>query len=260
MDGIRPVSAYGRRKKSNYNLHLLKEESRLFCSSIVAMIVNRSGFHGTCPFINVKDSKVIEMITLTKKEASNSWKKFVGSGRSREYPSSFSLLEKSIHALSVYGETAEVERGIQLLRSKGVRIAKIVHDDNTSVDANLNQSGVVSLIDLRHKTKNITKKFREVLQDKKFIATAGSIDSAKSMEELALFSNQELKEWLRARKLRVSGNKETLCCRIVASLELERFNWIINARDQLQQNDIAYKLKSWIYTACHAAAKRLVNS
>lgn len=68
---------------------------------------SRNGFHGTVPFINASDNRVIEMVTMTRVEVESSWRI----------------------------ETAAVEKGIQTLLEKGLVISEIIHDDNHAVDA-----------------------------------------------------------------------------------------------------------------------------
>ncbi|KAL2635012.1 hypothetical protein R1flu_006491 [Riccia fluitans] len=100
---------------------------------------SRSGYHGTLLVINVDDDRVIEMVTLTRKEVGSSWKI----------------------------ETMALEQALTTLKQKGLTIEEVVHDDNASVDAILTQHGILSSKDLWHKCKNIMSKFKEVLQEKR---------------------------------------------------------------------------------------------
>ncbi|KAL3686851.1 hypothetical protein R1sor_013160 [Riccia sorocarpa] len=157
-------------------------------------------------------------------------------------------------------ETATIAKGIELLRGRGVVIAEVIHDENSSIDSLLNGYGILGQKDLWHKCKNVTAKFRE-LQEKKKSASDCNIDNCGSAEDVALFNVKELKEWLRARGQPVSGNKPELCSRIVTHLQLAESALPLQrarpyAYPKLQANDMAYKLKSWIYTACHGVAKR----
>ncbi|KAL2643389.1 hypothetical protein R1flu_010976 [Riccia fluitans] len=68
---------------------------------------SHSGYHGTLPVINVDDDRVIEMVTLTRKEVDSSWKI----------------------------ETMALEQALTTLKQKGLTIEEVVHDDNASVDA-----------------------------------------------------------------------------------------------------------------------------
>ncbi|KAL2633856.1 hypothetical protein R1flu_005335 [Riccia fluitans] len=79
---------------------------------------SRSGYHGTLPIINVEDDRVIDMVTLTRKQVGSSWKI----------------------------ETAALEQALTLLESKGLAIAEVIHDDNTQLkdycrDNGLQQTG-----------------------------------------------------------------------------------------------------------------------
>ncbi|KAL3696412.1 hypothetical protein R1sor_010488 [Riccia sorocarpa] len=67
---------------------------------------SRSGYHGTLPVINIEDDRVIEMITLTRKQTGSSWKI----------------------------ETAALEQALKNMAEKGLNIEEVVHDDNAQVD------------------------------------------------------------------------------------------------------------------------------
>ncbi|KAL3687709.1 hypothetical protein R1sor_014018 [Riccia sorocarpa] len=62
---------------------------------------SRSGYHGTLPVINVEDDKVIEMMTLTRKETGSSWRI----------------------------ESAALELALAQLEDKGLVISEVIYDD-----------------------------------------------------------------------------------------------------------------------------------
>ncbi|KAL3693011.1 hypothetical protein R1sor_006662 [Riccia sorocarpa] len=93
---------------------------------------SRSGYHGTLPVINVEDDKIIEMVTLTRKEVGSSWKI----------------------------ETMALQEALCELLQAGLTIEEIAHDDNASVDAILSQHGIMSSKDLWHKCKIVMSKFK----------------------------------------------------------------------------------------------------
>ncbi|KAL3695327.1 hypothetical protein R1sor_009403 [Riccia sorocarpa] len=200
---------------------------------------SRSGFHGTVVFINQKTNLITEMVTLTRKEAGGSW----------------------------HIETAAIAKGIQALREKGVNIAEIIHDDNTAVDSLLAQTGIESQKDLWHKSKNLMGKFRSKLQDLKMSVKDSSVESAESIAELNLYTVKQLRDWAKGKQLALGGNKSDLVKRIAELLfNLPSMTGPVPegrasrgrplAYPELAQNDVAYKLKSWIYTCCRTAAKR----
>ncbi|KAL3700497.1 hypothetical protein R1sor_018519 [Riccia sorocarpa] len=123
-------------------------------------------------------------------------------------------------------ETQALEQALQNLEQKGFTIEEVIHDDNASVDAILTQHNIFSSKDLWHKCKNIMSKFKEVLQEKRRSPSEGPVDSAGTIAQVAVFSVAHLREFCRENGL------------------------------PLAQHDIAYKLKSWIYTCAKNAAAR----
>ncbi|KAL3694745.1 hypothetical protein R1sor_008396 [Riccia sorocarpa] len=194
---------------------------------------SRNGYHGTVPFINAADDRVIEMVTMTRVEAQSSWNI----------------------------ETRAVERGISSLLEKGIAISEIIHDDNRAVDSIIDRYEILNQKDLWHKCKNIIENFK-ILQDAKVTAADRSIVDARSRVELAVFTNDMLKQYCRSQQLPVSSTKVTLINRIAEHLGLaaEEYHTVERSRGlkypELAAHDIAYKLKSWIYTCCRRAKTR----
>ncbi|KAL2642831.1 hypothetical protein R1flu_010418 [Riccia fluitans] len=116
-----------------------------------------------------------------------------------------------------------LEQALTTLKQKGLTIEEVVHDDNTSVDAILTQHGILSSKDLWHKCKNIMSKFKEVLQERRTPSDC-SVEAATTIAQVAVFSIQQLKDFCK--------------------------------ENGLPAHDIAYKLKSWIYTCAKNAAAR----
>ncbi|KAL3691385.1 hypothetical protein R1sor_005036 [Riccia sorocarpa] len=196
---------------------------------------SRSGFHGTLPVINMEDDRVIEMVTLTRKETGSSWR----------------------------NESTALEQALTALESKGLILEEVVHDDNSQVDAILNQHNIVSQKDLWHKCKNIMGKFKELLQEKRRSPTDSTVEAATTIAQVAVFSMAQLKEYCRQQGLLQSGNKLQLvqCVSVHLNLEEAGANTEIQRHrplryHELAAHDIAYKLKSWIYTCAKNAAKR----
>ncbi|KAL2650226.1 hypothetical protein R1flu_018354 [Riccia fluitans] len=79
------------------------------------------------------------MVTLTWKETGSSWRI----------------------------ETQALQQALCTLLEKGLNIVEVIHDDNAQVDAILNQHNILSQKDLWHKCKNVTGKFKELLQEKR---------------------------------------------------------------------------------------------
>ncbi|KAL3687506.1 hypothetical protein R1sor_013815 [Riccia sorocarpa] len=194
---------------------------------------SRNGHHGTVPFINAANDRVIEMVTMTRVEASSSWNI----------------------------ETRAVERGTTSLLEKGIAISEIIHDDNRVVDSIIDRYEILNQKDLWHKCKNIIESFK-ILQDAKVTTADRSIVDARSWAELAVFTNDMLKQYCRSQQLPVSGTKVTLINRIAEHLGLavEEYHTVECSRGlkypELAAHDIAYKLKSWIYTCCRRAKTR----
>ncbi|KAL2620681.1 hypothetical protein R1flu_000886 [Riccia fluitans] len=78
---------------------------------------SRSSYHGTLPIINMEDDRVIEMVTLTRKQTCSSWKI----------------------------ETAALEEALTSLEQVGLKIQEVVHDDNSQVDVILAQHDIIQL-------------------------------------------------------------------------------------------------------------------
>ncbi|KAL3675677.1 hypothetical protein R1sor_025625 [Riccia sorocarpa] len=89
-------------QKDNLQQDLLRKGQPLVVYVDCRFDSSRSGYHGTVPVINIDDDKVIEMVTLTRKETGSSWRI----------------------------ETAALERALAIFEEKGIRIAEVVHDDN----------------------------------------------------------------------------------------------------------------------------------
>ncbi|KAL3692598.1 hypothetical protein R1sor_006249 [Riccia sorocarpa] len=196
---------------------------------------SRSGFHGTLPVINVDDDRVIEMVTLTRKQTGSSWRI----------------------------ETQALEQALQNLEQKGFTIEEVIHDDNASVDAILTQHNILSSKDLWHKCKNIMSKFKEVLQEKRRSPSEGSVDSAGTIAQVAVFSVAQLRDFCWENGLPTGGAKLALVQRVSVFLQLPEAGATTELQRQrplkypeLAQHDIAYKLKSWIYTCAKNAAAR----
>ncbi|KAL3692372.1 hypothetical protein R1sor_006023 [Riccia sorocarpa] len=110
-------------------------------------------------------------------------------------------------------------------------------------------------------------KFRSKLHDLKMSVKDSSVESAESIEELNLYTVKQLKDWAKGKHLVLGGNKSDLVKRIAEHLfdfpsmtgpvpEGRASRGRPLAYPELGQNDVAYKLKSWIYTCCRTAAKR----
>ncbi|KAL2622968.1 hypothetical protein R1flu_003173 [Riccia fluitans] len=145
---------------------------------------SRSGYHGTLPIINVEDDRVIEMVTLTRKQVRSSWKI----------------------------ENAALEQALTLLEAKGLAIAKVIHDDNTQV-------AVFSIAQLK-----------DYCQD-------NGLQQIESKLQLVQCVSMHL-------KLPEAG----------ANTEIQRQRPL--KYPELAAHDLAYKLKSWIYTCGKNAAVR----
>ncbi|KAL2653855.1 hypothetical protein R1flu_021983 [Riccia fluitans] len=196
---------------------------------------SHSGYHGTLPIINTEDDRVIEMVTLTRKQTGNSWKI----------------------------ETAALKEALTSLEQVGLKIQEVVHDDNSQVDAILAQHDIMSSKDLWHKCKNIMGKFKEVLQEKCWSPSDCEVKGAITIAAVAVFSVQQLKDFCRDNGLQTTGSKLQLVQRVSLALQLPEAGTNIEIQRtrplsylELAQHDLAYKLKSWIYTCAKNAAKR----
>ncbi|KAL3694588.1 hypothetical protein R1sor_008239 [Riccia sorocarpa] len=198
--------------------------------------ISQSGFHRTLPVINMEDDRVIEMVTLTHKETGSSWRT----------------------------ESTALEQALTALETKGFILEEVVHDDNSQVDAILNQHNIVSQKDLWHKCKNIMGKFKELLQEKRRSPTDSTVEAATTIAQVAVFLMVQLNDYCRQQGLQQTGNKLQLMQRVSVHLNLEEAGAKITEIQrhrplrypELATPDIAYKLKSWIYTCAKNAAKR----
>ncbi|KAL2611211.1 hypothetical protein R1flu_022903 [Riccia fluitans] len=87
-----------------------------------------------------------------------------------------------------------LEQALTTLKHKGLTIEEVVHDDNASVDTILIQHGILSSKDLWHKCKNIMSKFKEMLREKRRTPSDCSVEVATTIEQVAIFSIQQLKD------------------------------------------------------------------
>ncbi|KAL2641819.1 hypothetical protein R1flu_009406 [Riccia fluitans] len=195
---------------------------------------SHSGYHGTLPIINTEDDRVIEMVTLTRKQTGSSWKI----------------------------EIATLEEALTLLEQDGLKIQEVVHDDNSQVDAILGQHDIMSSKDLWHKCKNIMEKFKEVLQEKRWSPSDSEVEGATTIVVVAVFLVQQLKDFCKDNGLQTTGSKLQLVQRVSlvlklpevgASTEIQRTRPL--CYPELAHHDLAYKLKSWIFTCTKNAAK-----
>ncbi|KAL3684743.1 hypothetical protein R1sor_002765 [Riccia sorocarpa] len=171
------------------------------------------------------------MITLTRKQTGSSWKI----------------------------ETATLEQALKNLEDKGLNIVEVVHDDNAQVDSILTQHNIISSKDLCINVRTLCVSSRKCCRS----PHEGSDDGATTIAQVAVFSMQQLKDYCKDNKLPTSGNKLQLVQRVYVSLnwpeagastELQRqrpFKY-----PELAQYDLAYKLKSWIYTCSKNMAAR----
>ncbi|KAL3688317.1 hypothetical protein R1sor_014626 [Riccia sorocarpa] len=147
---------------------------------------SRSGYHGTLPVINVADDKVIEMVTLTRKETGSSWRI----------------------------ESAALEKALTLLEERGLNISEVIHDDCAQVDSMLAARNIVSQKDLWHKCKNLMSKFKELLQEKRRTPTDSTVEAATTIAQVAVFSVQQLRDYCRQQSLQQGGSKLLLVQRV----------------------------------------------
>ncbi|KAL3697944.1 hypothetical protein R1sor_012020 [Riccia sorocarpa] len=147
---------------------------------------SRSGYHGTLPVINVADDKVIEMVTLTRKETGSSWRI----------------------------ESAALEKALTLLEERGLNISEVIHDDCAQVDSMLAARSIVSQKDLWHKCKNLMSKFKELLQEKRRTPTDSTVEAATTIAQVAVFSVQQLRDYCWQQSLQQTGSKLLLVQRV----------------------------------------------
>ncbi|KAL2632577.1 hypothetical protein R1flu_004056 [Riccia fluitans] len=156
-----------------------------------------------------------------------------------------------------------LEQALTMLKQKGLTIEEVVHDDNASVDAILTQHGILSSMDLWHKCKNIMSKFKEVLQEKRRIPSDCSVATAITIAQVVVFLIQQLKDFCKENRLPGTSNKLQLVQRVSLFLNLPKAGASGEIQRQrplhypeLVAHDIAYKLKSWIYTCAKNATAR----
>ncbi|KAL2634236.1 hypothetical protein R1flu_005715 [Riccia fluitans] len=150
---------------------------------------------------------------------------------------------------------------------KGLTIGEVIHDDNAQVDAILKAHNIMSQKDLWHKRKNVMGKFKELLQEKRRTPKESTVEAATTIAQVAVFSIVQLKEYCREHDLPQSGSKLQLVQRMSVHLKLPEAGASPDIQRQrplkypkLAAHDIAYKLKSWIYTCAKNAALRYVPS
>ncbi|KAL2613335.1 hypothetical protein R1flu_025027 [Riccia fluitans] len=144
---------------------------------------SHSGYHDMLPVINIEDDKMIEMVTLIRKETGSSWRI----------------------------ETQALQQALSTLLEKGLNIVEVIHDDNTQVDAILSQHNILSQKDLWHKCKNVMGKFKEVLQEKRRTPQDSTVEAATTIAQVAVFSIAQLKDYCRENTLQQTGSKLALC-------------------------------------------------
>ncbi|KAL2653074.1 hypothetical protein R1flu_021202 [Riccia fluitans] len=155
---------------------------------------SRLGYHGTLPIINTEDDRVIEMVTLTRKQTGSSWKI----------------------------ETIALEEALTSLEQVGLKIQEVVHDNNSQVDAILAQHDIMSSKDLWHKCKNIMGKFKEVLQEKRWSPSDCEVKGATMIAAVVVFLVQQLKDFCRDNGLQTIGSKLQLVQRVSLALQLPK--------------------------------------
>ncbi|KAL3695438.1 hypothetical protein R1sor_009514 [Riccia sorocarpa] len=133
---------------------------------------------------------------------------------------------------------------------------------NVDDDRVIEMHNILSSKDLWHKCKNIMSKFKEVLQEKRR-SPSGSVDSAGTIAQVAVFSVAQLRDFCRENGLPTGSAKLALVQRVSVFLQLPEAGATTELQRQrplkypeLAQHDIAYKLKSWIYTCAKNAAAR----
>ncbi|KAL2608157.1 hypothetical protein R1flu_026730 [Riccia fluitans] len=104
-------------------------------------------------------------------------------------------------------------------------------------------------------------KFKENLQEKRRTPKESTVEAATTIAEVAVFSIVQLKEYCWEHDLAQSGSKLQLVQRVSVHLKLPDASPEIQRQQplkypELAAHDIAYKLKSWIYTCAKNAALR----
>ncbi|CAM6099333.1 unnamed protein product [Calypogeia fissa] len=96
-------------------------------------------------------------------------------------------------------EVKGTKEALERLRDNGVILKEIIHDDNKSVDAIIEELGILNKKDLWHKAKNLVKTFVEKLVNQTFTLSV-DIDQATTRSQLQAATAKGLKEWLKAKK------------------------------------------------------------
>ncbi|KAL2644608.1 hypothetical protein R1flu_012195 [Riccia fluitans] len=106
-------------------------------------------------------------------------------------------------------------------------------------------------------------KFKELLQEKRRTPKESTVEAATTIAQVAVFSIVQLKEYCREHNLPQSGSKLQLLQRVSVHLKLPKAGASPKIQRQrslkypkLAAHNIAYKLKSWIYTCAKNAALR----
>ncbi|KAL3675065.1 hypothetical protein R1sor_025013 [Riccia sorocarpa] len=106
-------------------------------------------------------------------------------------------------------------------------------------------------------------KFKELLQEKRRAPSDSSVEATTTIAQVAVFSILQLKEYCQEHGLPQSGAKLALVQRVSVHLNLQEAGATTEIQRQrplkypeVAANDIAYKLKSWIYTSAKNAAVR----
>ncbi|KAL2643595.1 hypothetical protein R1flu_011182 [Riccia fluitans] len=108
-------------------------------------------------------------------------------------------------------------------------------------------------------------KFKELLQEKRRSPNDSTVECAETIVQVAVFSVAQLKDYSRDNGLQQIGSKLQLVQRVSVHLKLPEAgaNTEIQCQrplkyPQLGAHDLAYKLKSWIYTCAKNAAFRIL--
>ncbi|KAL3698707.1 hypothetical protein R1sor_012783 [Riccia sorocarpa] len=122
---------------------------------------------------------------------------------------------------------------------------------------------LVLYVDCRFDSSRSGSRFKELLQDKRLNSNEGNVDAATTIAQMAVFNVQQLKEFCRVNGLSLTCTKLALVQRVFVHLKLPEAGGTTEVSRQrplkypeLAAHDLAYKLKSWIYTCCKNAAAR----
>ncbi|KAL3685455.1 hypothetical protein R1sor_003477 [Riccia sorocarpa] len=106
-------------------------------------------------------------------------------------------------------------------------------------------------------------KFKELLQEKRRTPTDRTVEATTTIAQVAVFSVQQLRDYCRQQSLLQTGSKLLLVQRVSVHLNLPEAGGTTEIQrtrplryPELASHDIAYKLKSWIYTCAKNAALR----